>query len=125
MKRLLPDEESSLIHNILQSLDDDQAQEILTIDLRGKTAFADYMVVASGRSQRHVGAVADHLLRNLKSRGLKNIQVEGLPNCDWVLVDAGDVVVHIFRPEVRDFYNLEKMWQVDSTEDASTDTIEL
>ena len=113
MKRLLPDDKSSLIHNILQSLDDDQAQEILTIDLRGKTPFADYMVVASGRSQRHVGAVADHLLRNLKSYGLKNIQVEGLPNCDWVLVDAGDVVVHIFRPEVRDFYNLEKMWDVD------------
>ena len=113
MKRLLPDDESSLIHNILKSLDDDQAQEILTIDLRGKTAFADYMVVASGRSQRHVGAVADHLLRSLKGRGLKNIQVEGLTNCDWVLVDAGDVVVHIFRPEVRDFYNLEKMWDLD------------
>lgn len=113
MMRLLPDDESPLIHNIVKSLDDDQAQEILTIDLRGKTAYADYMVVASGRSQRHVGAVADHLLRNLKNQGLKNIQVEGLPNCDWVLVDAGDVVVHIFRPEVRDFYNIEKMWDVD------------
>lgn len=75
------------------------------------------MVVASGRSQRHVGAVADHLLRHLKESGLKNIQVEGLPNCDWVLVDAGDVVVHIFRPEVRDFYNLEKMWGVDLPEE--------
>ena len=110
---MLPDDESSLIHNILQSLDDDQAQEILTIDLRGNTAFAGYLVVASGRSQRHVGAVADHLLRSLKGRGLKNIQVEGLPNCEGGLVEAGDVVVHIFRPEVRDFYNLEKMWDVD------------
>lgn len=109
--------ESSLIGGIHKSLDDDQAQEILTIDLRGKSAMADYMVVASGRSQRHVGAVADHLLRHLKESGLKNIQVEGLPNCDWVLVDAGDVVVHIFRPEVRDFYNLEKMWGVDLPEE--------
>ncbi len=71
---------------------------------------ADAMVVTSGRSQRHVGAVAEHLVQALKELGVKNIRVEGMPHCDWVLVDAGDVIVHIFRPEVREFYNLEKMW---------------
>jgi ribosome-associated protein len=71
------------------------------------------MVVASGRSQRHVGAVADHLIRKLKDEGFGRARVEGLPHCDWVLIDAGDVIVHIFRPEVRGFYNLEKMWSAD------------
>ena len=74
------------------------------------------MVIASGRSQRHVGALADLLLRKMKNVGIKKIQVEGQPNCDWVLVDTGDIVVHLFRPEVRDFYNLEKMWQMDVSE---------
>lgn len=98
---------------VLQCLDDDKAENMTAIDLRGKAAFADYMVIASGRSQRHVGALADHLLRKLKNAGEKSVQVEGLPNCDWVLVDAGHVIVHIFRPEVRVFYNIEKMWQAD------------
>ena len=71
------------------------------------------MVVASGRSHRHVGAIAEHLLQNLKDRGFGNARVEGMPQCDWVLIDAGDVIVHVFRPEVRSFYNLEKMWSAE------------
>ena len=74
------------------------------------------MVIATGRSQRHVGALADHLVRQLKEAGIGRCKVEGMPNCDWVLIDAGDVIVHIFRPEVRDFYKLEKMWSVDAAE---------
>ncbi len=99
---------------ILARLDDDKAQEIVLIDLKGKSPMADSMIVASGRSQRHVGALADHLLRLLKEHGLGKAKVEGLPHCDWVLIDAGDVIVHLFRPEVRTFYNIEKIWSVDS-----------
>ena len=91
----------------LTSLIPDKA---VTIDLTGKTAFTDAMVVTSGRSNRHVGAVADRVLEGLKKAGIKNAHVEGMPHCDWVLIDAGDVVVHLFRPEVRSFYNLERMW---------------
>lgn len=92
------------------SLEDDKAEEIVHIDLAGKTEIADYMVVASGRSARHVAAIADHLVERLKDSGRGRPRVEGMPACDWVLVDAGDVIVHLFRPEVREFYNLEKMW---------------
>ena len=95
---------------ILRDLDDNKAEAAISIDLRGKTTIADHMVVASGRSQRHVGAIAEHLVVALKKHGLRNIRVEGVPHCDWVLIDAGDVIVHVFRPEVREFYNLEKMW---------------
>ena len=95
---------------ILRDLDDNKAEDAASIDLRGKTTIADHMVVASGRSQRHVGAIAEHLVVALKKHGLRNIRVEGVPHCDWVLIDAGDVIVHVFRPEVRAFYNLEKMW---------------
>lgn len=84
------------------------------IDLKGKSAVADGLVVASGRSHRHVGAMADHLLRALKDTGHGRARVEGLPHCDWVLIDTGDVIVHLFRPEVRSFYNIEKIWAVDS-----------
>lgn len=84
------------------------------IDLRGKSPMADTMIVASGRSHRHVGALADHVVRALKEAGYGKARVEGLPHCDWVLIDAGDVVVHLFRPEVRTFYNIEKIWAVDS-----------
>lgn len=97
----------SLIEEIL---DDNQAIDVVSIDLEGKTAIADSMVVASGRSSRHVGAMADHLLDRLRKSGVKGVSVEGQKHCDWVLVDAGDVVVHLFRPEVRDFYKLEKLW---------------
>jgi ribosome-associated protein len=99
---------------ILSRLDEDKAQEMVLIDLKGKSAMADTMIVASGRSHRHVGAIADHLLRTLKEQGLGKAKVEGLPHCDWVLIDAGDVIVHLFRPEVRTFYNIEKIWAVDS-----------
>jgi ribosome-associated protein len=98
---------------ILARLDDDKAQDVVTIDLKDKSSIADAMIVASGRSHRHVGAIADHLLRALKEHGLGRARVEGLPHCDWVLIDAGDVIVHLFRPEVRAFYNLEKIWSVE------------
>jgi ribosome-associated protein len=95
---------------VLARLDDMKAEDAVTIDLRGKTSIADFMVVASGRSNRHVSAVADHIVEDLDQAGLPDVRVEGVPHCDWVLIDAGDVIVHIFRPEVRAFYNLEKMW---------------
>jgi ribosome-associated protein len=87
-----------------------KAEDTLSIDLRGKTTIADTMVVTSGRSHRHVGSVADRVVEDLGDAGVKNIRVEGMPHCDWVLIDAGDVIVHVFRPEARAFYNLEKMW---------------
>jgi len=99
---------------ILARLDDDKAQDVVFIDLKGKSAMADGLIVASGRSHRHVGAMADHLLRTLKEQGYGNARVEGMPHCDWVLIDTGDVVIHLFRPEVRTFYNIEKIWSVDS-----------
>ncbi|MGB0671838.1 MAG: ribosome silencing factor [Rhodospirillales bacterium] len=92
------------------SLDDDKAQDIVVIDLTGKTALADHMVIATGQSQRQVGAMADHLRDKIKDAGFGSVQLEGQATCDWVLVDAGDVLVHLFRPEVRDFYQLERMW---------------
>jgi len=102
---------------ILSSLDDSKAEDTLSIDLRGKSSLADFMIISSGRSHRHVGAVADRLLRDLKDNGFGNAHVEGLPNCDWVLIDTGDHIVHIFRPEVREFYNIEKMWSAESQDD--------
>ncbi len=102
-----------MIDIILKSLEDSKALDTISIDMHGKSPMSDYMVVTSGRSQRHVGAVADQLARTLKETGHKTPRIEGLPNCDWVLIDAGDVIVHIFRPEVREFYNIEKMWQGD------------
>lgn len=112
---------ADLLECITTSLDDDQAVEIVQIDLKGKTSIADYMIIASGRSQRHASAVADHLIDNLKAAGFDSPKVEGLPQADWVLLDAGDIIVHVFRPEVRSFYNLEKMWSVDINEDDLTD----
>jgi ribosome-associated protein len=99
---------------ILSRLDDDKAQDIVHIDLTDKSSVADSLIVASGRSHRHVGALADHIIRALKESGFGKARVEGLPHCDWVLIDAGDVVVHLFRPEVRSFYNIEKIWAVDA-----------
>jgi ribosome-associated protein len=92
-----------------------KAEDTTQIDLRGKTTIADTMVVTSGRSNRHVGAVADRVLENLNKAGVPKLRVEGMPHCDWVLIDAGDVIVHVFRPEVREFYNLEKMWEPGSS----------
>lgn len=90
-----------------------KAEETVEIDLVGKTSIADTMIVASGRSNRHVGAIAERIVSCFKDQGLGNVRVEGMPACDWVLIDAGDLMVHIFRPEVRGFYNLEKMWGAD------------
>jgi len=103
-----------VLRTVLESLDDSKAEEIVSIDIAGKSALADYMVIATGRSQRHVGAIADHLDRDITEAGGRVGSVEGMPHCDWVLIDAGDVIVHIFRPEVRSFYNLEKMWSPDA-----------
>ncbi len=100
-----------LLAMVLDSLDEDQAQEIVTIELRGKTSVADHMVIASGRSSRQVTAIAQHLAQRIKETGQGSPRIEGLPAADWVLVDAGDVVIHLFRPEVRMFYNLERMWE--------------
>ena len=99
-----------LLKLVLDSLDDDQAQEVVTIALGGKSSIADHMVVASGRSTRQVAAIATKLAERLKAAGEGSPRIEGLPAADWVLLDAGDVVVHLFRPEVRSFYNLERMW---------------
>ena len=111
------DDVSRAIKTVLASLEDSKAENIVSIDIQGKSSLCDYMVVASGRSHRHVGAVADHLLKAIKDAGLGQARVEGLAGADWVLIDSGDVIVHVFRPEVRDFYNLEKMWQAPEIEE--------
>ena len=105
--------EPQMIDVVLKSLDDAKAEQTVSIDITGKSSLSDHMVVTSGRSHRHVGAVADQVAKALREAGFGKPRVEGLPHCDWVLVDAGDVIVHIFRPEVREFYNIEKMWAVD------------
>ena len=107
-----------MIDVVLQSLEDAKAEQIVSIDIAGKSSLADHMVVTSGRSNRHVSAVADQVVNALRENGFDKPRVEGLPHADWVLVDGGDVIVHIFRPEVREFYNIEKMWQADFAADA-------
>ena len=106
---------SDLLKRILASLDDDKAENIVAIDLEGRSALADAAVIASGRSSRHVAAIADHLARRLKEGGYGTRPVAGAAAGDWALVDAGDVIVHVFRPEVRDYYDLEGMWNVGSS----------
>ncbi|MEY4159905.1 MAG: ribosome silencing factor [Pseudomonadota bacterium] len=107
----LPSSEPGSLHElVLKSLDDDQAQDIVSIPLEGKTAIADHMVIACGRSTRQVAAMAQKLAERVKHGGFGRARIEGLPAADWVLIDAGDIVVHLFRPEVRSFYNLERMW---------------
>ena len=105
----IPASVTELLHRVEESLEADQAEDIVVIDLFGKSSLADFMVVASGRSTRQVGAMSQHLFESLKHSG-HSVRIEGLPQCDWVLLDAGDVIVHVFRPDVRAFYNLEKMW---------------
>ena len=100
----------TLLAMVLDSLEDDQAQDVVSIPLEGKSSIADHMIVASGRSSRQVTAIAQKLAERIKQSGLAMPRLEGLPAADWVVVDAGDVVVHLFRPEVRSFYNLERMW---------------
>ena len=106
----IPHEAGTLHALVLESLDEDQAQEIVSIPLEGKSSIADHMVIASGRSTRQVASIAQKLAERVKKSGFGNARIEGLPAADWVLIDAGDVVVHLFRPEVRSFYNLERMW---------------
>lgn len=121
LAKLAPEERGQAILSlILQELDDDKAENVVTIDLAGKSDIADAMVVASGRSQRHVGAMADKVMRRLKAAGGR-AKVEGAGACDWVLIDAEDVIVHLFRPEVREFYNLERVWSEAAHAPASAD----
>jgi ribosome-associated protein len=112
----LAQQDTSLLDRIIQSLDDDKAENIVTIDMRERSSLADSIVIASGRSSRHVASIADHLARKLKDAGYGTRPVDGASQGDWVLVDAGDVIVHIFRPEVRDYYDLEGMWSVGEPE---------
>ena len=110
----------TLLTRILTSLDDDKAEDIVTIDLDGRSSLADAIVIANGRSQRHVSSIAEHLARRLKEAGYGTRPVDGLQSGDWVLVDAGDVIVHIFRPEVRSYYDLEGMWSVEEPRRAAS-----
>ena len=110
---------------VISSLKEFKAQDIVKIDLVGKTSMADFMLIASGTSSRQIRAIAENTVTEIKKSSNENVNIEGLNQSDWVLIDAGDIIIHLFRPEVREFYNLEIMWQVVSTEDASTETIEL
>ena len=118
---LVPERTSSetQLKQVVHWLDEAKAEDIVTIDLKGKSSLGDFMVIATGRSDRHVGAVAEQLRKHLKDHGAGNVRVEGLETCDWVLIDAGDILVHVFRGEVRDFYNLEKMWSAARPGEAS------
>ena len=109
------DEAEALHDLVLRSLDDDQAQDVVTIPLTGKSSIADHMVIASGRSTRQVASMAQKLTERIKQELGRNVRIEGLPVADWVLIDAEDVIVHLFRPEVRSFYNLERMWAFEET----------
>ncbi len=108
---------AQLVKQIVAWIDEAKAEEIVTIDLAGKTSIGDFMIVASGRTDRHVGAIADQIQDKLKEAGHGRARIEGKETCDWVLIDTGDIVVHLFRPEVREFYNLEKMWSGTRPED--------
>lgn len=106
----LEPQSENLVRAVLRSLEDAKAEDVVVLDLGGKTSIADVMLIASGRSSVHVGAIAERVILACKEAGLAAPRVEGMPHCDWVLVDTGDAIVHIFRPDVRQFYNLEKMW---------------
>ena len=99
------------LDSIVTQLEDNKALDIISIDLKGKSDIADFLVIATGTSNRHVGSLSENLITELKKDGIKNIKAEGINKSDWVLIDSGDVIVHIFRKEVREFYNLEKLWQ--------------
>jgi ribosome-associated protein len=119
--KLKPLDVDGLLDVVVGSLDDDKAEAVNALSLRGKTSMADYMVIASGRSARQVAAMADHLATKLKAAGAGTVHVEGLKTGDWVLIDCGDIIIHLFRPEVRAFYNLEKMWGMDMPGDLPSD----
>jgi ribosome-associated protein len=111
---------AALAHRVAGWLDEAKAENIVTIDIKDKSSIGDFMIVASGRTDRHVGAIAEQVRDKLKELGLARVRVEGQPHCDWVLIDAGEVIVHVLRPEVREFYNLEKMWLADRPADVAT-----
>lgn len=108
-KKVELNDEDKVLEIITKTLDDGKAEDVVIIDLRGKTSIANQMIVASGTSQRHVASIAEKIRENLKAEGFKSVS-EGEEKADWVLIDAFDVIVHVFKPEVREFYNLEKMW---------------
>jgi ribosome-associated protein len=110
----------ALLAHVLAWLDDAKADNVVTIDIKAKSSLGDYMVIASGRSDRHVGAVAEQIQRRLKEEGRGKARIEGQAHCDWVVIDIGDIIVHVFRPEVREFYNLEKMWSGERPSDQLT-----
>jgi ribosome-associated protein len=110
----------ALLAHVLEWLDEAKAEKVVTIEIRNKSSLGDYMVIASGRSDRHVGAVAEQIQRKLKEGGHGKARIEGQASCDWVIVDIGDIIVHVFRPEVREFYNLEKMWSGERPSDPMT-----
>jgi ribosome-associated protein len=111
---LVPKHDSEALLGLIAAwLDEAKAEKVVTIDIKKKSSIGDYMVIVTGRSDRHVGAIAEQLQRKLKDKGFGRVRVEGLEACDWVLLDTGDIIVHIFRPEVREFYNLEKMWSAE------------
>ena len=110
----------ALLAHVLNWLDEAKAENVVTIDIRNKSSLGDYMIIASGRSDRHVGAVAEQIQRKLKEEGHGKARIEGQAHCDWVIVDIGDIIVHVFRPEVREFYNLEKMWSRERPSDPVT-----
>jgi ribosome-associated protein len=111
---------AALLKDIVHWLDEAKAEEVVTIDLAGKSSIGDFMVVATGRSDRHVGAIAEQVGRKLKDLGLGRVRIEGMEACDWVLIDTGDIIVHVFRDEVREFYNLEKMWSAERPVEPTT-----
>ena len=111
---------AALLKDIVHWLDEAKAEEVVTIDLAGKSSIGDFMVVATGRSDRHVGAIAEQIGRKLREQGLGRVRIEGMEACDWVLIDTGDIIVHVFREEVREFYNLEKMWSADRPVEPTT-----
>jgi ribosome-associated protein len=110
----------ALLAQVLVWLDDAKAEKVVTIDIKEKSSLGDFMVIASGRSDRHVGAVAEQIQRRLKEEGHGKARIEGDAHCDWVVIDIGDIIVHVFRPEVREFYNLEKMWSGERPTDPVT-----
>jgi len=116
-ERASSDGSDALLAQITAWLDEAKAEQVVAINISGKSSLGDYMVIASGRSDRHVGAVSEQIERKLKEQGYPRVKIEGRPQCDWVLIDIGDIIVHVFRPEVRAFYNLEKMWSAERPSD--------
>ena len=118
--RLRDAKTSENVHGLIEAmLQDAKAEDVTVLDLTGKTSIADHMIIANGRSARHITAIADHIIGRLKELGVDKVSVEGRQQADWILLDVGDVILHLFRPEIRAFYNLEKMWAVPLPENLS------